>query len=188
VSNHSNAPQQVALAERMRRNSQWMEWACLAIMAALPVAQAMYWANVTSADLAVQGSLPGLAIQQPLQAWQRMAAGLTMAVPLLMMLAGVWQAKRCFSHFARGLVFTSQVARYLRNAAGWMAGAGVAAVVCGAAASTILTFTNAPGTRQLSIAFSSNHIFTLFFAALIWMMADVIAKGRDLVEENESFV
>ena len=80
------------------------------------------------------------------------------------------------------------MARYLRNAAAFMAIAGVAAVVCGAAASVILTWTNAPGTRQLSSAFSSNHIFTLFFAALIWMMADVIAKGRALVEENESFV
>ena len=48
--------------------------------------------------------------------------------------------------------------------------------------------TNAPGTRQLSIAISSNHIFTLFFAVLVWMMADVIARGCALVEENESFV
>lgn len=173
---------------RMRRNSRLMEWACWAIIVSLPVAQAAYWANVSGADLAVQGSLPSLAIQNPLQAWQRVAAGMTMGLPLAMMLAGVWQARSCFGHFARGLVFTTQVARYLRNAAGWMALAVVAAILCGAATFVILTWTNEPGTRQLSFAISPNHIFTLFFAALIWMMADVIAKGRALAEENERFV
>ena len=174
--------------DRIRRNSRWMAWACVAIIMALPVALATYWSTVTSAELAVQGTLPSLLIQQPLLAWQRLAAGLTMGVPLALMLAGVWQARCCFAHFAQGLVFTAQVARYLRNAAGFMALAGVAAVLCGAAASVILTWTNAPGSRQLSLAISSNHIFTLFFAALVWMMADVIARGRALVEENESFV
>jgi hypothetical protein len=174
--------------QRIRRNSQLMAWACVAIMVALPVALATYWSTVSSAELAVQDTLPSLAIQQPLQVWQRLAAGLTMAMPLALMLAGVWQARCCFAHFAQGLVFTAQVARYLRNAAGLMAAAGVAAVLCGAVTSVILTWTNAPGTRQLSIAISSNHIFTLFFAALVWMMADVIAKGRALIEENESFV
>ena len=47
---------------------------------------------------------------------------------------------------------------------------------------------NAPGTRQSPIAISSNHIFTLFFAALVWKMADVIARGCAVVEENGSFV
>lgn len=174
--------------QRIQRNSQFMAWGCVAIMVTLPVALAVYWSNVSTTELAVQGSLPSLAIQQPLKVWQRLAAGITMGVPLAFMLAGVWQARRCFLHFAQGLVFTSQVARYLRNVAGFMALAAVAAVVCGAATSAILTWTNAPGTRQLSIAFGSNHIFTLFFAALVWMLGDVIAKGRALVEENEGFV
>ena len=184
----SDTPTQPDPMQRIKSNSQFMAWACVAIMVALPAALAVYWFNVTSAELAVQGSLPSLAIQQPLQGWQRLAAGATMGVPLALMMSGVWQARCCFLHFAQGLVFTAQVAGYLRNAAGFMALAGVAAVVCGAATSAILTWTNVPGTRQLSIAFSSNHIFTLFFAALVWMMADVIAKGRALVEENEGFV
>ncbi len=174
--------------QRMRRNSYLMAWACMAIILALPVAQVAYWATVSSAELAVQDSLPSFAIQQPLQVWQRWAAGATMSLPLALMLAGVWQARSCFAHFANGLVFTAHVVRYLRNAAGFMALASGAAILCGAATSVILTWTNAPGTRQLSFAVSSSHIFTLFFAALIWMMADVIAKGRALAEENESFV
>lgn len=173
---------------RMQRNSRLMAWACVAIIVSFPIAHAAYWANASSADLAAQGSLPSLAIQQDLQIWQRLAAGATIGVPLALMLVGVWQARCCFTHFACGLVFTAHVARYLRNAAGCMALAGVAAFACGAATSAILTWTNAPGTRRLSLAISSEHIFTLFFAALIWMMADVIAKGRALAEENERFV
>ena len=184
----SNPLSQPDPLQRIRRNSRLMAWACVAIIVALPLAQVAYWATVSSAELAVQGSLPSFAIQQPLQAWQRWAAGATMSLPLALMLAGVWQARCCFAHFANGLVFTAQVVRYLRNAAGFMVLASGAAILCGAVTSVIVTWTNAPGTRQLSFAVSSNHIYTLFFAALIWMMADVIAKGRALVEENESFV
>ena len=188
MSDSSQIPMAQDPVQRMRRNSTLMKWACIAMIVSLPFAHAAYWATISSADLAVQGSLPSLAIQQPLQIWQRLAAGVTMGLPLAMMLAGVWQARCCFAHFERGLVFTAQVARYLRNAAGWMTSAGVAAILCGAATSVILTFANTPGTRMFSFAISSNHIFTLFFAALIWMMADVIAKGRALAEENERFV
>ena len=188
MAGHLQAPPYSDPLQRIRRNSQWMAWACIAIIVSLPLAHIGYWASVSGADLAVQGALPSMVIQQPLQVWQRLAAGASLGLPLALMLAGVWQARCCFAHFARGLVFTAQVARNLRNAAGYMALAGGAAILCGAAASAILTWGNAPGTRQLSFAISSNHIFTLFFAALVWMVADVIAKGCALAEENESFV
>ncbi len=165
-----------------------MAWACLAIIVSLPVAQVAYWATVSSADLAVQGNLPALAIQQPLQTWQRWAGGLVMGIPLAMMLTAVWQARRCFLRLSAGQVFTPQVAGDLRSVAAWVAAAALAAMVSGAITSVLLTFNNAPGTRQLSIAMSSNHIFTLFFAALVWLMADIIARGQALAEENDRFV
>jgi hypothetical protein len=31
-------------------------------------------------------------------------------------------------------------------------------------------------------------VFTLFFAGLIWLMADIIGQGQTLAEENERFV
>jgi hypothetical protein len=40
----------------------------------------------------------------------------------------------------------------------------------------------------LVIALSSEHVFTLFFAALVWLMADIMGQGQALAEENERFV
>ena len=39
-----------------------------------------------------------------------------------------------------------------------------------------------------SVGIGSDHVFTLFFAGLVWLMAAVIAQGQTLAEENEGFV
>jgi Protein of unknown function (DUF2975) len=148
----------------------------------------VYWASASAADLAVQGNLPANAIQGPLLLWQRVAAATVTGVPLALLLLGVWQAKRCFAQFAQGHVFTAQATGYLRRVAGWVAAAALAAIVAGMVVSVLLTLNNPPGMRSLAVGVSSNHVFTLFFAALVWLMADVIGQGQALAEENERFI
>jgi hypothetical protein len=173
---------------RIQRHSRIMAWGCLLILAALPIVFITYWSTVSSTEFAGQGDLPPLLIQMPLQTWQRVSAATIMAVPLVMMLAGVWQARRCFLHFAHGQVFTAHVTRYLRNVARWIAAAVLTGLLSDAMATVVLTWTNAVGTRQLVFGMNSHHIFTLFSAAIVWLMAEVIAQGQSLVEENEGFI
>ena len=174
--------------QRIRALSRWMVRACLALILLLPVALVWYWATTAAADLATQGNLSANAIQLPLQLWQRVAAAVVTAVPLALLLVGIWQAKQCFEQFAQGHVFTAQATVQLRRFAGWVAAAALAAIVAGAVTSVLLTLHNLPGTRQLAVGLSSNHVFTLFFAGLVWLMADVIGQGQALAEENERFV
>jgi hypothetical protein len=77
---------------------------------------------------------------------------------------------------------------HLRRFAGWVAAAALAAIVTVPVISVLLTLHNAPGSRQLVLALSSDHVFTLFFAAVVWLMADIMSQGQALAEENESFV
>lgn len=174
--------------QRIRRISRFMVMACVALITLLPVTLVWYWATTSAPELAVQGNLQPGAIQQPLQVWQRVAAGAVTAVPLALLLMGIWQAKRCFAQFAQGQVFTVQAVDGLRRFAGWVAAAALAAIVAGVVTSVLLTLHNAPGTRQLAVGVSSNQVFTLFFAGLVWLMADVIGQGQALAEENERFV
>jgi len=174
--------------QRIRRISRQMVWACLGLIGVLPVALVFFWATTSAPELAQQGNLHSDAIQTPLQVWQRWVGGAVTGVPLAMLLMGVWQAKRCFAQFAQGQVFTAQATGHLRRFAGWVAAAALAAIVAGAVTSVVLTLHNPPGARQLSVDISSNHVFTLFFAALVWLMADVIGQGQALAEENERFV
>lgn len=173
---------------RVRRTSLAMVLASTALMAVLPVALVIYWWTASAGELASQGNLQSSVIQTALQAWQRVVAAGVSAVPLGLLLMGLWQAKRCFAQFALGQVFTKDAVAHLRRFAGWVALAAAAAILAGAAISVVLTYNNAPGTRQLSLGISSNHLFTLFFAALVWLMADVIGQGQALAQENGQFV
>lgn len=174
--------------QRIRRISRKMVLACVGLMVVLPVALVLFWATTGASELAQQGNLHSDAIQAPLLVWQRWVGGAVTGVPLAMLLMGLWQAQRCFAQFAQGQVFTAQATGHLRRFAGWVAAAALAAIVAGALTSVVLTLHNPPGARQLSVGISSNHVFTLFFAALVWLMADVIGQGQALAEENDRFV
>jgi hypothetical protein len=174
--------------QRVRRISRWMVAACWTLLIVLPVALVWYWAMASEAELAGHANLPPQAILGALAAWQRIAAGAAMGVPLALLLAGVWQARRCFEMFAQGQVFSLQSTALLGRFAGWVAWAALASMLARSATSVLLTLNNPPGLRHLSVGIGSDHVFTLFFAGLVWLMAAVIAQGQTLAEENEGFV
>jgi hypothetical protein len=115
-------------------------------------------------------------------------AALAMALPMGLLLMGVAQAHRCFALFAQGEVFSYQTTALLRRFAGWVAAAALAAILASTVVSVLLTLTNPPGMRHLAIGVGSDHVFTLFFAATVWLMAAVIGEGQALAEENQRFV
>lgn len=174
--------------QRIQRVSRIMVRICFAMIVMMPLALVIYWATASASELAAQGNLQASVIRAPLQVWQRVAAAFVSALPLACLLIGVWQAKQCFEQFARGNVFTASAVVCLRRFAGWVAAAALAAILAGMAISVLLTLNNPPGTRQLALGFSSTQVFTLFFAALVWLMADVIGQGQALADENKQFV
>ncbi|MFO1262083.1 MAG: DUF2975 domain-containing protein [Rhodoferax sp.] len=173
---------------RIRRLSRWMGWFCQALMLALPVALLAYWASTPDAELAQQGNLPAAALRNTLQPWQRWACAAIAAVPMGMLLMGLAQARGCFVQFALGQVFTVQATVRLRRFAAWVAGTALAAIAAGALTSVLLTLHNPTGSRYLSVGVNSNHVMTLFFAAMVWLMAEIVDQGQVLAEENAAFV
>lgn len=174
--------------QRIQRVSRIMVRICLAMIVIMPFALVIYWATASAPELAAQGNLQASVIRAPLQVWQRVAAALVSGLPLACLLIGVWQAKRCFEQFVKGDVFTVYAVVCLRRFAGWVAAAALAAILAGMVISVLLTLNNPSGTRQLAVGISSNQVFTLFFAALVWLMADVIGQGQSLADENKQFV
>lgn len=173
---------------RVRRISAAMVWACRALMLLMPLALVGFWLWAEPERLAAQANLSAPLMMAPLQTWQRMGSALAMALPLGLLLVGVAQAKKCFVLFAQGEVFSSQTTALLRQFAGWVAAAALAAILASTLVSALLTLTNPPGMRHLAIGIGSDHVFTLFFAATVWLMAAVIGQGQALAEENQRFV
>jgi hypothetical protein len=184
----NHRPSAVPSLQSVRRISRWMVAACWAILLLLPLALLAYWATASDAVLAGHASLPSGAVQGQLLPWQRLAAGAVMGVPLALLLMGVWQARRCFEMFTQGQVFTAQATHLLRRFAGWVAWAALAALLASSVTSVLLTLHHPPGMRHLAISIGSDHVFTLFFAGLVWLMAAVIGQGQAMAEENEGFV
>jgi DNA-binding Xre family transcriptional regulator len=158
--------------QRIRRISRWMVLACWALLITLPVALVAYWAMASEAMLAGHANLPAQAVTAPLALWQRVAGGMVMGVPLSLLLVGVWQARRCFTLFASGQVFTRQTTELLRRFAGWVAWAALAALLSGSACSVLLTLNNPPGQR---------HLMPIV-VQLDLMLARRKVKSRDLAE------
>jgi Protein of unknown function (DUF2975) len=174
--------------DRLQVASRWMGAFCAGLVLLLPLALAAYWALGDTGALAARANLPAAAVAAPLQGWQRLVGALLGAAALAPLLAGLWQARKCFVQFAHGQVFTQQAARHLKHFAAWMLVAAVAGVVMGAAMSALLTWNNPPGQRHLALAIGTDQAFTVFFAGMVWLMAAVIAQGQAMAEENASFV
>jgi hypothetical protein len=173
---------------RVRRIGAAMVWACRGLTLVMPLAWLAFWFWAGPESLAAQAHLSASSLMVPLQTWQRVASALVMALPLGLLLMGIGQARRCFGLFAQGEVFSSQTTSLLRRFAGWVAAAALAAILASTMVSVLLTVTHPPGMRQLAIGVGSNHVFTLFFAATVWLMAAVIGEGQALAEENRGFV
>jgi Protein of unknown function (DUF2975) len=173
---------------RIRRVSRVLALSCEVLIVVLPAAVIGYWVLADAAEIAVRANLSARAIQGPLLAWQRVAGALITGLPLALLLVGLWEARKCFRLFAAGRVFTADAVRCLRRFAGWVMVSVIAGIVAGPVISVLLTLNNPPGMRHLAIGISSDLVFTLFFAGMVWLMAAVISQGQTLAEENATFV
>jgi hypothetical protein len=181
-------PQSTTYAQRIQRLSVFLAWACLMAGIALPFAVLAYWLLAGANELALLGHLRADAIHGPLHVWQRLAGAMCTLVPAGLASLGLWHAHRCFRGFIKGEVFTAGAVLRLRRFAACMGGSALAAIIAGPVLSVLLTWGNPAGARQLALGIGSDHLLTLLFAGMVWVMAAVIGQGQALAEENASFV
>ena len=119
----------------------------------------------------------------------RLIAGAAItAVPVGVLLFGLWQVRALFLNFANGHVFTLASARLLRD----FAGAVLAQAILGPVSSTALmlafTLNNPPGSRQLVIALSVHDYLALIVGGVLLAVAWVMMEATRIADENASFV
>ena len=110
------------------------------------------------------------------------------AVPVGVLLFGLWQARALFLNFADGHVFTLASARRLRD----FAAAVLAQAILGPLSSTALllafTLNNPPGNRQLVITLSVHDYLALIVGGVLLAVAWVMVEATRIADENASFV
>jgi hypothetical protein len=89
-------------ARRIRVISQRLAKACLAMILLAPLIVPLYWMTAEINQLAVRVQLPVNVFEQGLSLWQRLIGAFITEIPVVLMLIGLWRARRCFQIFASG--------------------------------------------------------------------------------------
>lgn len=173
---------------RLRRVSRFLDIACLLLIVALPLIVAVYWGVADPKTLVARANLSPDAMHSTLLSWQRLTAGFMAEIPLCLLLTGFWHARKCFRLFASGHVFTTEAMLRLHRFSSWAMASAIASIICSPASSVLMTLQNPPGLRYLAIGISTDQVFLLLFAAVVWLMAGVIRQGQILADENAQFI
>lgn len=111
-----------------------------------------------------------------------------MAVPLAAVLFGLWHVRLLFGTYERGEIFTIRAARHIRLAGLALAVNAIAAVIVHPVASVLLTYDNAPGARQLSLALGSDTYMLLLAGGLLIVIGWIMGEAARLADENRQII
>ena len=115
-------------------------------------------------------------------------AAAVIAVPVGVLLLGLWQARALFGDFAAGRVFTLTSARRLRNFAACVLAQAVLGPLSSTALLLAFTFDNPPGRRQIAIALSTNDYLALIVGGVLLAVAWVMVEATRIADEHAAFV
>jgi hypothetical protein len=119
----------------------------------------------------------------------RLAAGAAItAIPVGVLLFGLWQARALFADFAVGRIFTLTSARRLRDFAACVMAQAILGPISSTALLLAFTYDNPPGTRQLTIGLSSNDYVALIVVGVLLAVAWVMVEATRIADEHASFV
>lgn len=119
----------------------------------------------------------------------RLAAGAVIsAIPVGVMLFGLWQVRALFADFAAGRVFTLNSARRLRDFAACVLAQAILGPISSTALLLAFTLSNPPGSRQLGISLSVNDYLALIVGGVLLAVAWVMVEATRIADEHASFV
>ncbi|MEM6485995.1 MAG: hypothetical protein AAF662_13560 [Pseudomonadota bacterium] len=163
-------------------------WGCTVVLAAGLCAALYFSIDIESfadlatdnLDLRIQWSTVGLAQWYGL--WFLTCAHLGLG------LGGVFFLRRAFSKFARGEFFTESNSRDLRLFSALLFAQAFAKPLQHALSSVLLSWNHADGQKLLSISLGSDELKIAMLAMILWVISDMLVRGRELEHENQQFV
>jgi len=177
-----------ARLERLTRLSRVMEVVTLVGMVLIGTLTALIFIIPEWTRNLVLAKLGEAGATLPITAEGRLIAGLITAVPLAVLLYGLWTVRRLFQEFARGRVLTTEAARCLQTFAVTVLAQAPLSPLAGAAISLALTLTAQPGPKTVMLGISTNDYLALIIGGVLLAVATVMREAARLAEENASFV
>ncbi|HJN46842.1 MAG TPA: DUF2975 domain-containing protein [Vicinamibacterales bacterium] len=163
-------------------------WGSLVCLAAI-VGAAIYFA----ADIQAFGRLAQQGAALPIQ-WatvepaQLYALWLSTLIYLTPGAIALWFLSVAFRRFASGAWFDPASSIAFRRFALLLLLQTGLQPIHSAMSSVVLSMNHPPGQKILSITLGTNELKSIGLALIIWVIAELIRRGRSLEEENEAFV
>lgn len=124
----------------------------------------------------------------PLDPSNQFFAAAIMAVPVGVMVWGLWHVRGLFRDIARGRAFSGSASRHLRQFGISVLIQGPLGPLTATALALALTLANPPGQRLLVLAFSVNDYFALIVGGALVAVAVLMREAARLADENAGFV
>jgi hypothetical protein len=163
-------------------------WLCVAVQAMFFVlAWTTFAPAIGSMQIEMTAEGIGAATKLALTPGQRAVGAALAAVPLLVMVVGLWRLDRLLLNFSRQDLFTAQSIGHLRA----FAGATLASTLLTVAelpVRTLVFWLMAGGARHVSVGVRSEQVMLLLVCGLFYLVTRLMQEGRRLAEENEAFV
>lgn len=100
----------------------------------------------------------------------------------------LWQVRALFGQYATGDILTADSAHHITRAAVGLLILALSGMVAQAAQALALTWGNAPGSRQLSIALSDDEICAALAGGLLWVIGWAMGEAARMAAENREFI
>lgn len=177
-------------AAQLATLSRRMRWLCLAMLPLIVMAGgwAVYGFATDPAGVAAISFPDAKANSLFIAPWQRAGLAIVALVKLLLFAAAFHALADMFGCFARGQTMSAVAAAHLRKAGQWFVLAAIFGVFAHTASIVLLTLGNPAGERQLSVAFSSDQLFPLILAGVLFAVGHILESAARIAEENRGFV
>ncbi|MBS0298187.1 MAG: DUF2975 domain-containing protein [Proteobacteria bacterium] len=178
---------------REQRISALCATGCVLVAAGAPLAVAGLWAFGSWELLALfrlipPDILPDMQMGGAVQPWQRAIGGAICLVPALMLSCALLRVRWTLNAFVRGDFFGAEAVRGLRDYAALALWAAVAGLVSVPVLSLVISQTNPPGHKELSLDLGGAQMLGVLGAGILWVIASAMARAQTLARENEQFV
>lgn len=173
----------------LRSLSLWMRGACVVAIVITAVAMGVLFVEAFADRMQFLdrfgADIRGRASVGMLQTLAVLAIGL---VPAILTIAAFAALSRFFAAMSVGNYFSVATVSHLRRAGALFVISAICSVVAQTLSVLIVTVSNAPGARQLSIGLDSGTMLLIFLAGVLFAVGHAFSVAAAIDDENRSIV
>lgn len=176
-------------SEQLNRLARVMQWFCLSALAIVLLAATFTGIQALADPSSVVRYLPNTALyaEQITRTQIIIAVGVNV-LTILLICRGLYALWVMFGAFRIGDMISPHTSSLMRTAGGAFLGAAIWGMIANTLTILILTATNPAGERQLTIGLSSDQLFPMLLAGVLFAIGHVMTVAAEIDAENREFI